>query len=350
MFYTLDAMRVVSSEWEGYEEWVTPEELQNYVEFADFGRVWNKESCEKNPKILDEDIYHGFARRPAYILRGKKVTPEQAFDIIATESVPVDFFDNMYQDTEVSKREPISSNHNVRLYHEQGRDWISSWIDPEGNVGESHWTYKYPFPYEFLGDNIEYAARYPYLEYVIIYSELNEVDWDVWKHHGRCIAPFCETTIEQIMENFSYAVWVHDGGAEVVREKKARELYDVYNACYEDEKIFSRDDWDNYVHHFIDEEYLKRLNQVWHLKEDEFEKLMKILRERRSVEEEWGFYKEVFCDRNWDRKEDLFDLRKKLIDDIADAVRNGTFLELDLTPYWKKFMELPVKGSKNVEI
>ena len=87
---------------------------------------------------------------------------------------------------------------------------------------------------KLLCDNIEYAARYPYLEYVIIYSEIDEVDWDVWKHHDGCIAPFCETTIERILEMFEYTVWVHDGGAEVVDKEKAFKLYNGYNALYED--------------------------------------------------------------------------------------------------------------------
>lgn len=343
MFYTLDSIKPERSDWEEYLQ-EQSEEYRKFIEpgINDPDREWDKYWSDPNPKVLKEDLYQGAAKRPAYILRGKKVTPEQAFEIIAAESAPVDFFGDMYQKHKKPEKERIFSNHDVKLYREQEFDWIRSWIDPDGNIGESSWTDKFPWCCEFLVDNLEYAARYPYLEYVIIYSELNEVDWDVWEHHDGCIAPFCVTTIEQVMKNFSYAVWVHDGGAEVVREKRARELYDAYNACYEDEKIFARNDWDRYVHHFIDEEYLKRLNEVWHLKKEKFDGLMKILRERKSVEEEWKHYKEVFCDRQNDSKKDLYVLRTKLIDAIADAVRKGTFSELDLAPYWKKFMEIPL--------
>ena len=307
---------------------------------------------EKNG-IREEDIYRGFARRPAFILRGSRVTQEQAFEIISHEGAG--FMEPQNPDIRC-----IASNHEIRLHREPGFSWIRTWIDTKGNIGGNSFTYKYPDEEELLLDNLAYAGRYPYLAYVIIYSTLNEVDWDVYAHHDGCIAPFCDITIGQIMEAFSYAVWVHDGGAEVVDKKRAKELYDRYNAEYEDEKLFCRDDWDCYVEHLMDEAYLKRLNEVWQLREEEFERLLKICRERRSVREETEDYRESYCGnymnrlkrqtadtaeekKQRERIDRICSLRREVIDAIEKAVRDGTFTKLDLAPYWERFMEIPTR-------
>ena len=283
----------------------------------------NLEELPKCDLYIDEKC----TRRPAYVMRGKPVTREQAFDIISHESNP-----NLEGgDINIS---PIASNHYIRLHRSEGYDWIQSWLDFEGRVGSNSFTYKYPLEEELLEDNLNYAARYPFLDSVIIYSSINEVNWDVWNYHDGCIMPFCCNTIEDILNNFVYAVWVHDGGAEIVSKSKASDLVYKYNALYENDKVFNRDDWDKYVEHFLTEESLIALNKVWKLPISRFSSLIDILRKRLTVDEEYEYYKKVFCNS----QNNVCKLRIKIINTIQNSVKNGTFKELDLKPYWDEFL------------
>ena len=239
---------------------------------------WNSEfiPLEKMSKLkefkeIEKDAYDGFARRPYYQVRGKRVTKEQAFDIIVHESKEVSF-----KCREVKNNNPAMTNTYVRLHKVRGYSWIQSFIDPDGGVGLNGITYKYPEKYEFIEEHMLLASRYPYLEYVAIYTDYNEISYEEWDvfHLGNCGSPILFTTrYETFEKGFKYAIWVHDGGVEVVDKKRAFQLRNQYQAEYPCEEMFNRDDWNSYVKPFLSEEYLGHLCDAWELTKEEREHL-----------------------------------------------------------------------------
>lgn len=224
-------------------------------------------------KEIEKDAYDGWQRRPYYQMRGRRVTKEQAFDIIVHESKEVSF---KYR--EVKNNNPAMMNTYVRLHKLRCYSWIQSFIDPEGGVGLNGFTYKYPEKYEFIEEHMLLASRYPYLEYVVIYTYYNEMsgeEYDVFFDFD-CSWPILFTTrYEAVEKGFEYAIWVHDGGVEVVDKEKAFHLRNQYQAEYPCEEMFNRDDWNHYVKPYLSEEYLGRLCDAWELTKEEREHLFR---------------------------------------------------------------------------
>ena len=181
----------------------------------------NKLLTKKNFKFNKKYAYLGDDKYPRYILRGKKITKEEAEEILITE-IGKNIFDNNeisnYKEEKIVKplsiretldeeekeriiNENSNSNENVEdtdeenimndldnwFYSPNSHEFISntsinSFIDINGNVGDDGNTTKYPMPCEFIIEHLEYANKYPFLNYVIIY-----IDYDMNSYEGRYI-------------------------------------------------------------------------------------------------------------------------------------------------------------------
>ena len=238
---------------------------------------------KKNFKYQKKYAYDGDDKYPRFILRGKKISKEQAEKIIITETESRVFaFNNEIPDYDEFDHDSIKKPLSIReTMDEEEReksidgtcndvennidddndgcvDWFSSpmqcfedntplpsFVDAKGNVGANGTTYKYPMPFEFIVDHLEYASRYPFLSYVIIFA-----DYDDSLYKKRWIddlyPPILEN-INQLFDAFTYALYVHDGGLEVVKKDETIRLYKKYQKQYPNDLIFNRRDYNKYV-------------------------------------------------------------------------------------------------------
>ncbi len=250
---------------------------------------------KENFKYQKEYAYDGNDKYPRYILRGKKISKELAEKIIVTETEKSFLESNqklLNCDLDSIKK-PLSISETIEyeerqkeIYGEENliegdsdnnqdfENWftnqsfitntpITRFVDAKGFVGDNFNTTKYPDPYEFLVEHLEYANRYPFLSYVIIYA-----DYDMSSYENRLVndlyPPFFDD-IEQKFEAFTYALHVHNGGVEVVNKKEAIKLYKKYQKEYSNNLIFSRKDYDEYIKNTFTYDYIPLILKNWEI-------------------------------------------------------------------------------------
>ena len=235
------------------------EEAEERVDLEELSDIPGFEWIEKDNCIHME-------RNPYFRMRGKRVTKEQAFDIISRESEHKRDF--MIERTEkIIEERPALQFGEIRLHYTHGLDQIQSWIDPDGAVGENNYcAWKYPEGLKLIEEHMLNAKRYPYLKYVIIYTIHDaRMQDDLYNAYGI----FYDMEDRIFWRGFEYALWVHDGGVERADKDKAKELYEEYQSEYPCNEMFMRDDWNKYIKPYLDEEYVKRLSKAWKQTEKE---------------------------------------------------------------------------------
>ena len=276
------------------------DECIEYMKKAGLKTKWREESEERVDleelsdipgfEWIDEDSFVTMERNPYFRMRGKRVTKEQAFDIISRESE--NKRNHLIKRTEkIVEESPALQFGEIRLHYASGLGWIQSWIDPDGAVGETNYcAWKYPDGLRLIEEHMLNAKRYPYLKYVIVYNihdaRMREDLYDV-------DGIFHDIDDSIFWGGFEYALWVHDGGVERVDRDKAKELYEEYQSEYPCEEMFMRDDWNKYIKPYLDEEYVLRLSKAWkQLEEERAEMLSLNIYNRKTVEENFKDYYE----------------------------------------------------------
>ena len=276
------------------------DECIEYMKKAGLKTKWREESEERVDleqlsdipgfEWIDEDSFVDMEKHPYFRMRGKRVTKEQAFDIISRESV--DKRNHFIKRAEnIIEESPALQFTEIKLHHTSRFDWIRSWIDPDGAVGETNYcAWKYPDGLRLMEEHMLNAKRYPFLKYVIVYTMHDAVSReDLYYEDG--IFHDIEDTI--FWGGFEYALWVHDGGVERVDRDKAKELYEEYQSEYPCEEMFMRDDWNKYIKPYLDEEYVLRLSKAWKQLEEEREEMLSLnIYECKTVEEYFKDYYE----------------------------------------------------------
>lgn len=276
------------------------DECIEYMKKAGLKTKWREESEERVDleqlsdipgfEWIDEDSFVTMERNPYFRMRGKRVTKEQAFDIISRESEQKR--DHMIKRTEkIVEESPALQFGEIRLHYARGLGRIQSWIDPDGAVGETNYcAWKYPDGLRLIEEHMLNAKRYPYLKYVIVYNIHDaRMREDLYDVDG--IFHDIDDTI--FWGGFEYALWVHDGGVERVDRDKAKELYEEYQSEYPCEEMFMRDDWNKYIKPYLDEEYVLRLSKAWKQLEVERAEMLSLnIYDRKTVEENFKDYYE----------------------------------------------------------
>jgi len=269
------------------------DECIEYMKKAGLKTKWREESEERVDleqlsdipgfEWIDEDSFVDMEKHPYFRMRGKRVTKEQAFDIISRESVDkrnhfIKRAENIIEESHALQFTEIKLHHTSRF------DWIRSWIDPDGAVGETNYcAWKYPDGLRLMEEHMLNAKRYPFLKYVIVYTMHDAVSReDLYYEDGI----FHDIEDRIFWGGFEYALWVHDGGVERVDRDKAKELYEEYQSEYPCEEMFMRDDWNKYIKPYLDEEYVLRLSKAWKQLEEEREEMLSLnIYECKTVEE-----------------------------------------------------------------
>ena len=316
-----------------------------------------------NFKYQNEFAYDGEDKYPRYILRGKKISKELAEKIIVTETKAdfLEFNHDIKNYNRYSIKKPLSIRETKdeeerekcinAIYDESAIDNLdqsnegnfdsthfeqyfedntplSTFVDANGFVGATGITYKYPMSFEYLVDHLEYSNRYPFLEYVIIYTDYDEYLSSNELLEFACVYPPLLTNVNQIFEAFTYALYVHDGGVEVVNKDEAVKLYRKYQKEYSNDLIFERNDYDKYVKNTFKSDDIPLLLENWEMKP-------KLKKEIKVVYKNHSLIKNI---DNWIKNE------KHTITDEQYLKLKNMFRELDNICSGKK-TKLPISND-----
>ena len=333
------------------------DECIEYMKKAGLKTKWREESEERVDleqlsdipgfEWIDEDSFVDMEKHPYFRMRGKRVTKEQAFDIISRESVDkrnhfIKRAENIIEESHALQFTEIKLHHTSRF------DWIRSWIDPDGAVGETNYcAWKYPDGLRLMEEHMLNAKRYPFLKYVIVYTMHDAVSReDLYYEDGI----FHDIEDRIFWGGFEYALWVHDGGVERVDRDKAKELYEEYQSEYPCEEMFMRDDWNKYIKPYLDEEYVLRLSKAWKQLEEEREEMLSLnIYECKTVEEYFkDYYEELLRhkkDLEMDYSKEFCEKVYRILLAAAKEVERFSYGEikqgeLDMQFYWDIIREI----------
>lgn len=200
--------------------------LFSIFEDAQYAYMINKEDMDKL-KSIELKIDNAAAewvtvpRKPYYRIRGRRVTEEQAAEIIcATETF------RCQREAELL----LGSMESIAAY--------------DGTVGmNDHVAIKWIEINELLLDILQLKLRFPYLDYVMALSywdeKAPELDW-FESEYDKESDRVCE--YENFEKNIQIGVWVHDNIIEIMNQENTKNKYEEYRKLYEadDKKIYLR--------------------------------------------------------------------------------------------------------------
>lgn len=243
--------------------------------FLDFG-TWALITADQYKKltapeiIIDEDVreFESFTRRPYYRMRGKKVTADQAFDIIRR-------VDNVFRSGTGVIQEHADYIGNINfdswIFGCHQNSWHYGWIHPDGTVGCDAITPKYPNIDEFIAEWFMKMTAFPYLDLVIAITDWwDETPPPTYSGFTYKCNPY-NLTFPTFEESIVCGIWVHDQILEIMSPKRTVKKYAEYVKLYEDknrDKYLSEYYQDNGIVQ-ADENYLKRCIEAYGLNADE---------------------------------------------------------------------------------
>ena len=222
---------------------------------------------ETNVKvIIDEDVknYSSCARRPYYRMRGKPVTPEQAFDIIKRTDR---FFDGMRWHTR-KVLDLINCTHFSNWLVQRNHYPAGyGWIHVDGTVGCNAITSKYPDAEEFIDDCVGLAEAFPYLDLVIALTNWDEITPSERNYRygpgdqseDDLSGYYFESPEfdEDFLAAVTVGIWIHDGVVELMEPERTRKVYQEYASQYGDP------DWKRYVSEYYEDRKISQVDKPY---------------------------------------------------------------------------------------
>ncbi len=220
----------------------------------------------ENPiKILvDEKFDKGWSpvgRRPYYQMRGKRISEQQAFDIICK----TDMLFSSHSFGLDNRLPSINFDNNWFSYGGMSRQ---GWVHPNGIIGTNSTTYKYPTVDEFAHEWASYLYHFPFLDLIIGITWWDEVSPRKWKMlRERCKNRMFDVSNEMkyleyndFCNNIEAGIWVHDGRIEIIDREQTIEVYKKYEKLYEekDHRIYCHEYYEDFQPDVTTLEYLKK--------------------------------------------------------------------------------------------
>lgn len=218
--------------------------------------------------VVDENVkdFDSLVRRPYYRMRGKKVTAEQAFDIIRR-------VDNIFRLTDAIQNHPDyigSLNFDSWIFDRHHYPQHYGWIHADGTVGCDGITQKYPDIDEFIAEWFIKMMAFPYLDLVIAVTDWDETPPSSSGGFTYKCNPY-DRTIPTFEESIVCGIWVHNPVLEIMGPKRTVKKYAEYVKLYEDKNR------DKYLSEYYqdsgivqtDENYLKKCIEAYGLNADE---------------------------------------------------------------------------------
>lgn len=206
------------------------------------------EFLNKTELVIDKEVsdYRTTGRRPYFWLRGKRVTEEQAFDIIRR----TDRFFQWHMATE----QTVDILHFPNWWF--SRDHIPThygWCHPSGIIGLNGITDRFPDLQALLSDMMKLKYAFPYLDLAAAITRLEEVPPDAWDRRKQ--TPDLLESLE-----IEIGIWLHDGTIEFMEPKRTQQVYKEYEAKYSEVNadIYMPEYYEDHNIFTADMEYLRR--------------------------------------------------------------------------------------------
>lgn len=152
-------------------------------------------------------------RRPGYLIRGASITPEQAYEINLRHSHP-DWFDSEFL------LNPI--NLDLGLHR--------SFVHWDGSLGIDDILDQYATMMELLKELIPLAARFPYLDFILVACNNNE--WmDICR--GRPNIVDIQSILEGHLDELDMGLLVKDGCVQILRHEEISPCFQGYYEKYD---------------------------------------------------------------------------------------------------------------------
>lgn len=184
----------------------------------------------ENPiKILVDDKFDRewspCGRRPYYQMRGKRISEQQAFDIICkTDQI---FSHSCFLNLESSI---CSLNFNNNWFLEK-----YGWVHPNGIIGTNSIMTKYPTVDEFAHEWAEYLYNFPFLDLIVGITWWDEKSNERYKIQNiDNWHEFDYLKYDNFCDNLEAGIWVHDRKIEIINRECAIEVYKKYEKMYEE--------------------------------------------------------------------------------------------------------------------
>ena len=214
-----------------------------YITGADF------EYLNKTELVIDEEVsnYKAWVKYPYYQLRGKRVTEEQALDIIRRT-------DGIFQSYRIETADAIDLTHFYNDWFDS--EWCHGWCHPSGIIGLNANTSRWPELDELIGTMIKLKYAFPYLDFAAgitgdasypwcIYDRRDQIIRTIHDHEKRIMELYrldCEE-YPDFADNIKIGIWLHDEAIEFMGPQRAGEVYMEYEEKYSEENrnIYARD-------------------------------------------------------------------------------------------------------------
>lgn len=243
---------------------------------------------------VDEDVYDwdSKTRRPYYRLRGKRITEQQAFEVIRRTDT---FFSWLlhFDDCEdhYYHADCIASlNFNMWWFESSHYPGKYGWVHPNGIVGLNGITQRYPNRDELVEEWTDYAKNFPFLDLVVAitywdehcserYDEEEKLDKEYYDHkisreeYSRKTALLDLIDFERngLEDSIEVGVWLHDGAVEIMSKRRTVKKYLEYEKLYpeRDRQIFMPEYYGVYQPDIVTREYLCRCLAAYGIEEPE---------------------------------------------------------------------------------
>ena len=206
----------------------------------------------KKAKDLDVSIDVSNVKYPYFQLRGKPVSKEQAYDIIARTDIEFKCLEyRAYTDEKIDTDAMLYLKHfsNNWFSHNQF-PFLVGWCHPDGTIGVNDTGHKYPDFDEVLLDLVQIVNAFPYLEFVIAFTTWYELS-------PTCQERFDNDKIKESFEEFQrkqveianqeleagvvMGYYIHDSIIEIIDKEDAYRLLNEYKEKYGKDEIVYHD-------------------------------------------------------------------------------------------------------------
>lgn len=204
-----------------------------------------------------DEYYMTEGRRPAYRLRGRPVTPDEAVKIIAECD---DLFSYAYR-----LKGSVSCSFLRMSYFDIAHAYNEhhGWVHPDGMIAQNSSSgIKNPIIREIMEDIYGVAENYPFLDMTVAVSKWDEIcpaaynlPVDQWKYYDD----------GSFADSIELGLHIHDRVIEVVRPGRAAELYEEYDRLYDsaDRRKFFTDYYREYAMNAIGRGLLEKCLDVY---------------------------------------------------------------------------------------
>lgn len=197
----------------------------------------NFERLNKIGIVIDKEVlnYESYPKYPYYQLRGRRVTEEQAFDIIRRTDWLFEF--------------DLKTEDGIHLLNFSNHwfDWYHGWCHPSGIIGLNSNTSSYPDLDELIDAMVKLKYAFPYLDFVAAIScwspaafeeDLRiQIEKDVKDPDKKRAALDRLEYAEKLdfLDSIEIGIWLHDEAIEFMGPKRARQVYREYEEKYSEE-------------------------------------------------------------------------------------------------------------------